>query len=160
MKRLSRSLATLAVLSSTAVLLVADSSRDCEHSRQDILFSVTENTCGKVGGLLAHSATDSCDVEVNDADAIGVPRYGESNSDDVDLLGGNWNLHESNRTLYLGADGGSVPADAGNATEVQVNRHCEAQKEPNGTLLLKCTDFRGDLSGEELASCQMRLTPP
>ncbi|MCE9673624.1 hypothetical protein LY474_38050 [Myxococcus stipitatus] len=160
MKRLTRSLVTLAVLSSTAVLLVADSARDCDHASQNVSFRVSMNTCGELDGIVVRSGKDSCDVEVDGAESAGVPQYGESNTDDVNVLEGNWNLHGSNRTLYLVADGGTAPADAGGATPVSVNRHCEATKEPNGDLMLRCTDFRSDLSGEVVSTCQVQLTDP
>ncbi|MFY2560083.1 hypothetical protein ACN469_20910 [Corallococcus terminator] len=158
MKPLLRNLASVAVLATTGLLLVADSARECEHGARDITFDVSGNTCGSNGTFHVLSGEDSCEITTQGAEALGFPTFGDSTRDTVDIPRGEWSLHDPSLTVHLGADGGVVSPDAGGSTAVGANRHCE--NEPSGDkLLLTCIDRRDDLSGIEVARCTATLTP-
>ncbi|MFP2929204.1 hypothetical protein ACLESO_29180 [Pyxidicoccus sp. 3LG] len=161
MNPLLKNLAAAAVLASTAVLLVADSARECSHAAKEATFDVTQNTCGQAGTLRVSSAEDSCDLDVETEDATGLPRSGNTNrDDDIDLLAeGHWYLSSTAQNLYVGPDGGYVSVDAGGATPVNGSRSCETTREGEA-LRLRCTDrHRTDLPEHHLATCEALLTP-
>lgn len=158
MKPLLRNLATVAVLATTGLLLVADSSRRCEHGALNVAFDVSGNTCGTNGTFRVLSDEDSCEITTQGAEALGFPAFGDSTQDSLNILKGEWSLHDRNHTVHLGPDGGVVRADAGSTTTVAANRHCENTPEGE-TLRLTCIDRRSDLSGDEVARCEATLTP-
>ncbi|NTX55434.1 hypothetical protein [Myxococcus sp. CA039A] len=158
MKPLLRNLASVAVLATTGLLLLADSSRKCEHGTRDVTFDVTGNTCGSNGTFRVLSGEDACEITTQGASALGFPEFGDSTRDSVDIPKGEWSLHDPSLTVHLGADGGVVRPDAGSSTSVQANRHCENELDGD-TLVLTCIDRRDDLSGVEVARCGAKLTP-
>ncbi|MCP3141671.1 hypothetical protein [Pyxidicoccus xibeiensis] len=158
MNVLMKNLAAAAVLATTAVLLVADSARECAHAAQDVTFDVSNNTCGAAGTLRVSSSEDACSITVEASPGTDLPGFGNTNRDDLDLrAGGHWYLHSADFTFHVGADGGTVPRDAGGQS-ISGNRTCETVAEGAG-LRLRCTDRRGDLSGDEVGTCEALLTP-
>lgn len=158
MNVLLKNLTAAAVLATTAVLLVADSSLDCPETAQDVTFDISNNTCGRSGTLRVSTAADSCSLTVEVASGTGLPEFGELDSS-KDLREGGWYLHDASRTFHVGADGGVVAPDAGSGTQVTGNRHCSASREGD-VLRLSCIDRYADLSGREVGGgCEAVLTP-
>lgn len=158
MKALLKNLTTAAVLATTAVLLIADSARECPRDAQEAAFDISNNTCGGSGVLRVAQGKDACDLTVEVSSGTGLPEFGDAGGSGSDLNQGGWYLHDAARTFYVGADGGVVAPDAGSGTEVPGNRHCEATREGD-VLRLSCIDRRSDLSGVELGRCAAVLTP-
>ncbi|WP_426754833.1 hypothetical protein [Myxococcus sp. Y35] len=159
MKALLMNLATAAVLVMTALLLVADSAKECSHSAQDVTFDVGHNTCGLPGILRVSTAEAQCVLDVEVDERTGLPAAGDVYGGAVDLRqGNNWYLADTNVFITLSADGGTLPTDAGSGRSVEVNRTCEVL--PEGEVLrLRCTARKADLANEQVHACEAILTP-
>jgi len=158
-KALLKNLAAMAVLATTAALLVADSAKECRHAAQDVTFDVGHNTCGQPGILRVNTAEDQCILNVEVEERTGLPATGDVYESGVDLRqGGNWYLADTNVPVTLNEDGRPQLEDAGSGATVAVNRTCEVQREGE-VLRLKCTARKTDLANEQVYTCEAVLTP-
>ncbi|WP_338863700.1 hypothetical protein [Myxococcus stipitatus] len=157
MNVLTRGLASAVVLAFTGTLLIDCADQECVHEGHDTTFTVHGNTCGPNGNVRLRSEKNSCELDTDGAQKLGFPVNGRLESNSGPLTEGRWSLHQPNRTLHLGPDGGVVSPDAGSSTTVTGNRHCEATREA-GALRLECIDRRSDLSGDEVGRCAATLT--
>lgn len=160
MKVILMNLAAAAALATTAVLLVADSGgKDCYQPAQNVTFDVGHNTCGAPGLLKVSTPEDECRLDVEAEERTGLPTTGAVYGGTVDILqGDNWYLADTNVSITLNTDGGTLPTDAGDGTRVDVNRSCEVLREGE-VLRLKCTARKVDLANEQVHACEAVLTP-
>jgi hypothetical protein len=151
MKQLVKNLAIVATLSTTAVLLVADSARPCPHELQEVDFNVTGD-CGNPGTVRLTSPASSCGIDVENAAAVNLPNSGGYESENFDITQGGWMLSDT-RML-------SVPDGEGNPTQVEGRRVCLSRL-VEGVLMLHCEDLRDDRSPSQVVStCSAVLTRP
>ena len=149
MKHVVKNLAVPATLAATAVLLIADSTRECPHPALEASFAVSGD-CGPAGTVRVRSLEESCGVDVENAEAVNLPPSGQFSLNTYDLTQGAWELHEA-RTL-------TVPDGNGGTSQVSGARDCQATKEED-TLTLRCQDTRLDVTPtQEVATCEAALT--
>jgi hypothetical protein len=149
MKHIVKSLAATATLAATAVLLVADSARECAHPAVQASFAVSGD-CGPAGTIRVRSAEESCELDVENAEAVNLPVSGQFSHNNYDLALGDWRLHDA-RTL-------TVPDGNGGTMEVSGTRECDAVL-AEGTLELRCQDTRLDVApNQPVGSCKAVLT--
>jgi len=170
MNALVRSLATLAVLLTTALLLVADSppgepwENPCMPPAQSVSFAVS-GTCGP-GGVITLAQKDSdCRLRVEGAEAVNLP--GQAGFQTLyqqsppDFRAGGWMLEGEWPPAGNEQDGGSDDAgqDGGSddAGTRRLYRTCRAEREEEH-LRLRCEDSDG-WRGSLLTTCEAVLTP-
>lgn len=150
-----KSLATVAVLGTTALLLVADSppELECTHPEQRVSFSVS-GSCGPEGTVTLFTRKDACDIEVEGGAAAGLPSQGRFLSwaldTDFDLRRAGWLLEGSTPLPSQGLDGGAS-GDAGSELPFLL---CGSER-VDQQLRLDCEDPRPQGS----SSCQATFTP-
>lgn len=160
MRRIAATLVSLAVLSGTAFLLMADSAEHCTHPAQTVRFDVS-GTCGPAGQVSATIAKDQCSFTLEGGNALGLPEVGDIH-DTQDLrrvqftVGGPVTVApdaggDCERDAGINGDAGSdgcnhgIPlADGG----MEITRYCSP--DPDGGTVLTCTDY---------TTCTATLTP-
>ncbi|MBN1206466.1 MAG: hypothetical protein JXB05_16385 [Myxococcaceae bacterium] len=148
-KHLAKNLVVTATLAATAVLLVADSTRECSHPNQAVSFAMAGD-CGPASTVLVRSAEESCELDVENAEAANLPDSGQFTRHNFDLKQGDWELLDG-RML-------TVPDGNGGASQVSGTRECQATLE-EGTLKLRCQDTRLDVApNQQVAACEAVLT--
>ncbi|WP_224365571.1 hypothetical protein [Hyalangium versicolor] len=150
MKPLVKNLAAVLCLAGTGPLLVADSANKCPFPAQDVTFSVS-GTCGPEGTLRAWTRKDSCNIELEGAQELGLGMYASLEVPPYDLKEGGWRTWES-RTLAVNPDGQGL-------RNVSASHDCTTALE-DGLLIVRCEDVSNEPNvNGALASCEALLTP-
>ncbi len=130
MKKTLAVLAAAAALSSTALLLLADSARQCKHAAQTQAYAVSGD-CGPSGQITLRSAQDRCEISVENAAAVGLPADGQIGAG-MSLAARDWWLNGPVQVPATAEDGGIDP-DGGTVEEW---RDCRFPND--GGTLLEC----------------------
>ena len=169
MKSLARSLLTLAVLVTTALLLVGDASYStqdsCEHPLLEVPFTV-RGSCGPDGTLTLVSSRNACEVFVAGAsEELQIPTHGRFTGEEGprDFLRGHWELSDEVSRIFLDEtserplpDGGTGPIVY--RREIRLRR-CEATKVAS-QVRLSCEEHRTlQPDSPVAATCEVLLTP-
>lgn len=158
MKIILSNLAATAALATTAVLLVADGGRRCDHAAQEITYDVRENTCGEPGVLRVSTLKSDCNLNVEVDERTGLPATGDTSFDRVALAEGTWHLAEHDVILALNSDGTTEPREDEEPRHHRVNRTCSPTQE-DGVLRLTCTARETLNPEQEVHTCEAVLTP-
>ncbi|AKQ63642.1 hypothetical protein A176_000554 [Myxococcus hansupus] len=158
MKIILSNLAATAALATTAVLLVADGGRRCDHAAQEVIYDVSENTCGEPGVLRVSTPKEDCTLDVEVEERMGLPATGDTSFGRVALAEGSWYLAEYDVVLSLNSDGTTEPREDEEPRHHRVNRTCRPTQE-DGVLRLACTAHETSSPEQEVHTCQAVLTP-
>ncbi|GHH01902.1 hypothetical protein [Comamonas sp. JC664] len=158
MKIILSNLAATAALATTAVLLVADGGRRCDHDAQEITYEVSENTCGEPGLLRVRTLKADCNLDVEVDERTGLPSTGDTSFDRVVLAEGTWHLAEYDVIFAMNRDGTLEPREDEQPIHLRVNRHCEPTQ-GDGVLRLTCTARETAPPQQEVHTCEAVLTP-
>lgn len=162
MNALLKNAATVATLTATALLLIADSEPEvCSRAGENVTFKVQENTCGEDGTLHLQVGQDSCIADLEVARELGLPNSCSLPQTGA-LVNGGWTLSRE-MEFVESPDGGFEPPSDGDAPSVRVARSCTSTPGVSGTLRLECADRTvwPESEAEQSAhpSCSAVLTP-